>query len=161
VAVIAAFAIAATMLLSGAASVAATTDYRVNAHFIEPTAPSLRDCAVADGFCGTGRLAPFGQATETIDFGAGCGGGCDVRTITVASGTLELDETFSNPACPGACRQNPASPVSGALTDIVVGGTGIFAGATGTLTGQVRAEGDSIPAGVSQVDLSGTITLAG
>ncbi len=155
-----ALAAAAFMALLSAAPATANAGHVVDAHFVEPIAPSLRDCAVADGFCGKGRLAPFGRATETIKFGGGCGGACDLRTVTLPSGTLVLDETFSDPACPGSCRLNPASPVSGTLTDVVAGGTGTFAGATGTLTGQVRAEGDSIPAGESQVHLTGTITLA-
>ena len=162
VAVAVALAVAALMSAPRLAHAAAATGYAVDAHFVEPIAPSLRgDCPVADGFCGSGRLAPFGRATETIAFGAGCGGACDMRTITVSSGTLVLEETFSDPACPGSCRPNPASPVSGAVTDVVAGGTGVFAGATGLLTGQVRAAGDSIPAGESQVNLNGTVTLPG
>jgi hypothetical protein len=43
---------------------------------------------------------------------------------------------------------------------VVISGTGIFAGATGSLTGSVKAAGDWIPAGESQVTLSGTIVLA-
>jgi hypothetical protein len=157
-----AFAIAVLMSTSWPARAVAATGYVVNAHLVEPIARSLRgDCLVADGFCGSGRLTPYGHATETIDFGAACGGGCDLRTITVSSGTLVLEETFSDPSCPGSCRPNPASPVSGTLTDVVAGGTGVFAGATGLLVGNVRASGDSIPAGESQVNLVGTVTLAG
>jgi hypothetical protein len=93
-----------------------------------------------------------------IDFGAGCGGSCDLRTISLAGGSLVLDETFSSPSCPGACEPNPANPSSGTLTDVVVSGTGIFAGATGTLSGTVRAAGGIIgPHGTSIVKLAGTI----
>jgi hypothetical protein len=162
VAVAMAAAVAALLSSAWPARAAAATGYVVDAHFVEPIAPSLReDCAVADGFCGSGRLTPFGRATEMIDFGAACGGACDLRTIIVSSGTLVLHETFSNFACPGSCRPNPASPVSGTLTDVVAGGTGAFAGASGVLVGQVRAAGDSIPAGESQVNLSGSVTVAG
>jgi hypothetical protein len=99
---------------------------------------------------------PYGRATETIEFGAGCGGTCDLRTITLAEGTLVLDETFSNPQCPGACKSHGFGPFSGTLTDVVNGdlSSGIFAGATGTLTGTVSGAGAS-----TKIALSGTITL--
>ena len=141
------------------AIVAASTTYAVTAHFVEPIAPP-GDCPVApEGFCGMGRVTPFGNATDMIDFGAGCGGACDIRTISVSAGTLVLAETFSDFGCPGSCHSNPASPASGTLSDVVISGTGIFAGATGTLTGSVKAAGDWIPAGESQVTLSGTLVL--
>jgi hypothetical protein len=47
-----------------------------------------------------------------------------------------------------------AEPDSGSLAETVVGGTGIFTGASGSLSGTVRAAGPQ-----SQVKLSGTITL--
>jgi hypothetical protein len=42
----------------------------------------------------------------------------------------------------------------GTLTDVVVGGTGIFAGASGNQSGSVRTGGPD-----SAIKLSGTITL--
>jgi len=85
-------------------------------------------------------VIPFGQATETIEFGA-CGEGCDFRTINLAGGSIFIEETFSNGDCPGACQPNKAEPASGTLTDVIVGGTGIFEGATGTLTGRCGRPG--------------------
>jgi hypothetical protein len=146
--------------LSVPAVAAASTTYAVSAHFVEPIAPPTDCPAAPEGFCGRGRVTPFGRATDMIAFGAGCSGACDIRTIYLSSGTLVLAETFSNPGCPGSCHPNPASPASGSLTDVVLSGTGIFAGATGTLTGSVKAAGDWIPAGQSQVTLSGTLVLA-
>jgi hypothetical protein len=134
------------------------TGLSVSLTFTEPIVPAIKsgNCPVSpEGFCGTGEVIPFGQATEVIDFGAGCGGACDLRTINLAEGSLFLEETFSNFECRGTCHPNPAEPVTGTLTDVVIGGTGIFEGATGTLTGSVKAAG-----GQSQVKLSGTITLA-
>lgn len=148
-------AIAVSSLVFASPATALTT-VRVKMTFAEPVVPAAHghDCAVIpDGFCGHGQVIPFGQATETIEFGA-CGEGCDLRTITLAEGTIFIEETFSNPECPGACQPTIAEPVSGTLTDVVVGGTGIFEGATGTLTGTVRAAGLE-----SQIKLSGTITL--
>jgi hypothetical protein len=105
--------------------------------------------------CGHGQVIPYGQATETIVFGA-CGAEpeCDVRTINLAGGSLTLEETLSNAICPGACQPNPSEPFSGTLTDVVAGGTGDFSGASGNLSGEVRSAG-----GVAVIKLSGTITL--
>ena len=101
-----------------------------------------------------GVLLPFGKATDSILFGGGCGGACDLRTVTVAGGSIFMDETFSNPACPGSCHPTPSEPASGTLTDVVVGGTGIFAGATGTLSGSVTSAGPA-----NNIKLAGTLTL--
>jgi len=135
----------------------AATTIPVKMTFTEPVIPAVKsgDCAVfPEGFCGMGQVIPFGHATETIEFEAACGGACDFRTINLAEGSIFIDETFSDPGCPGACQPNRAEPSSGTLTDVIVGGTGIFEGATGTLTGTVRAAGPQ-----SQIKLSGSITL--
>jgi hypothetical protein len=137
-----------------ASSAAANTTVAVKMTFAEPIVPGIKGgCPVApDGFCGSGQVIPLGQATETIAFNAGCSGNCDRRTITLASGSIFLDETFSDGTCPGVCQPNPAEPGSGTLTDVVIGGTEAFTGATGSLTGTVRAAGLQ-----STVMLSGTI----
>jgi hypothetical protein len=137
----------------------ANTTQFISMTFAEPIAPTAASCPVApEGFCGSGEVIPLGHATEMIHFGAGCGGSCDLRTVSLAGGSLVLDETFSNGSCPGACQPNPASPSSGTLTDVVAGGTAIYAGATGTLSGTVRAAGGIIgPRGTSIVKLAGTI----
>jgi hypothetical protein len=109
------------------------------------------DCTNTLGLCGTGQVVPLGQATETIEFGAGCGGTCDRRTIVLENGTLIVDETFS-PDCLRGC--NP-DVFTGVLTDVIVGGTGAYAGASGTLSGTVRAT-----VGVAiHIKLSGTLIL--
>ena len=159
--VLAASAIAAPA--SGAAAQAsaasANTTQFISMTLAEPIAPTASSCPVApEGYCGSGEVIPLGHATEMIHFGAGCGGSCDLRTISLASGSLVLDETFGNASCPGACRPNPASPSSGTLTDVVLSGTGIFAGATGTLSGTVRSAGGIIgPRGTSIIKLAGTV----
>jgi hypothetical protein len=142
--------------LAFASPAGAATTIPVRITFTEPVIPAVKsgDCAVfPDGFCGMGQVIPFGHATETIEFGA-CGEGCDFRTINLAEGSIFIEETFSDPECPGACQPNRAFPGSGTLTDVIVGGTGVFEGATGTLTGTVRAAGPQ-----SQIKLSGSITL--
>lgn len=135
---------------------AGTAQVSVSMSFTEPILQDVKSgCPVfPDGFCGTGVVVPFGKATETILFGGACGGDCDFRTVNVAGGSIYLDEFFSNPTCPGSCRPNRAEPGGGTLTDVVVGGTGMFARASGILSGGVFAAGPQ-----SAIKLSGTITL--
>jgi hypothetical protein len=110
-----------------------------------------------EGFGGSGEVVPFGQATETIAFGAGWGGTCDLRTITLAQGQIFLQETATG-ECATVCRPGPLERVTGTLADQVVGGTGLFEGATGQLTGTVSgAVSNARPAGAIAVKLSGTI----
>jgi len=149
----------AALLMAFASPAMANTSTSVKLSFTEPIIQNLRSgCPALDlpdgGFCGTGVVVPYGNATETIAFSAGCSGGCDLRAVYVAGGTL-LDETFSNGQCPGSCHPNRAAPGSGSLTDVIISGTGMFAGASGVLTGAVTAAGLQ-----SHVELSGTVTLA-
>jgi hypothetical protein len=135
----------------------AATTTSVSMTFTEPLLPDVHSGCVTfpeTQRCGQGQVIPYGQATEIIVFGGACGGSCDLRTITLAGGTITLDETLSNVVCPGGCQPNPADPFSGTLTDVVVGGTGEFSGASGSLTGSVTHAG-----GVAVITLSGTITL--
>jgi hypothetical protein len=138
---------------------AATTPVAVRMTFAEAAHPNfITGCAVfPEGFCGSGEVIPFGQATETVAFGAGCGGTCDLRMIVLHDGTLTLAETAVG-RCLGACGTYPVEGGYAELSDTVVAGTGIFAGATGTLTGTVRAAvSNARPAGASEVQLSGRI----
>jgi hypothetical protein len=140
-----------------AQAAAGTTAVPVSMTFIEVFGPPQEGCPdLGIAFnCGTGIVVPFGAASEEIVFGVGCGGACDFREVDVAGGSLLLDETLSDVSCPGACAsQSFNPPFRGTLSDVVVGGTGIFEGATGTLTGTVSASGKA-----AQIKLSGTITL--
>jgi hypothetical protein len=150
--------------LAFASQATANTTVQVSMTFTEPIVPAFKsgDCPVVpDGFCGSGEVIPLGHATETIEFGAGCGGTCDLRTIYLAGGSILIEETFSDFQCPGGqpepCQSGQHGmgfPGSGTLTDTVIGGTGIFEGATGSLSGTVRAAGLQ-----SQIKLSGTISF--
>jgi hypothetical protein len=136
----------------------ADTAQSVTMTFAEPIHPSITCPGFPDVSCGMGEVIPLGQATEMVAFGAGCGGTCDLRTITLAGGSLLLEETGSDATCPHVCRPGPLEVGHGELTDVVVGGTRMYAGATGTLAGSVRLEGSNArPAGTSTVKLSGTI----
>jgi hypothetical protein len=119
--------------------------------FTFPTCPDIG----VDVNCGTGEFRPFGQASEIVSIGA-CGEDCTARWITVQGGALALRETLSDASCPGACvSQWPhGGAFSGTLHADVIDGSGIFAGATGTLTGSLNAA-----AWQAQITYSGTITL--
>ena len=112
--------------------------------------PLLQDCSVAIGFCGSGEVIPLGHATETLDLVAG------TRTLILANGSIVLAEELTDLACPGKCfsQSHRIPPVSGQLTDTVIGGSGAYAGASGTLTGSVQAAGL-----VHVVMLSGSLHL--
>ena len=118
------------------------------------TFPNCPDIGV-DVNCGRGEFRPFGRASEVVSINA-CGDNCTIRWITVHGGTIVLRETLSDPSCPGACvTQWPhGAPFSGTLTADVVYGTGIFAGAAGSLNGTLSAA-----AFEAQVTYSGTIAL--
>jgi hypothetical protein len=136
---------------------AGTTTISVSMTFTESLiAGPVQGCTVHDGNCGSGEVIPLGHATETIAFFAGCGGACDFRTINLANGSIFMLETAGDFSCPGACTsQFPhGGAFSATLTDVIVGGTGIFSGATGALSGTVRSA-----AYEGQIKLAGTITL--
>ena len=106
--------------------------------------------------CGTGQVIPFGHATEIVSIGA-CGEPCNLRLIILAQGVIVLRETVGDFSCPGACASQwpHGAPFSASLTAVVVDGTGIFQGASGTLTGTVR-----VAAFQAQIKYTGTLTLA-
>ncbi|HJQ49397.1 MAG TPA: hypothetical protein VJ838_02680 [Gaiellaceae bacterium] len=143
-----------------ASQASANTRQFVSMTFAEPIHPSTTCPGFPDVACGSGEVIPLGQASEIIVFGAGCGGTCDLRTITLAGGSLILEETGGGATCPAGdvCRPGPLELGRGTFTDVFVGGTGIYEGATGTLTGTVKLEGSNgYPSGTSTVKLSGTI----
>jgi hypothetical protein len=131
--------------------------------FTEPLVPAANSgCNLQTGSCGHGQVNPFGQATEMIVFVA-CGTvpECDVRTISLAGGTIITHEIVGPFICRGSCQPNPSQPGVSTLTDTIVGGTGTFANATGNLTGSVTLGGGvGTQGGGTMIKLSGTITLA-
>jgi hypothetical protein len=144
-------------IMMAASPAGASTTASVSMTFNEPKHMDfVSGCPVflaGQGLCGVGNAVPYGHATETIMFGGACGGGCDLRTVTVAAGTITLHEHLtSNFVCPGVGAPGACEAT---LADDVVGGTGLFAGATGSLSGTVTGTGPQ-----SQIQLSGTITTA-
>ena len=137
---------------------AATAGVSVSMTLAEPIQPGLvSGCPISpmDGLCGSGEVIPFGHATDTVIFGAGTCLGCDQRTIKLPGGSLIFDELFSNPTCPVCGIPGRGQPAAGTVSDKVLSGTGIFAGASGRLSGHVHAAGT---AGITK--LSGTLILA-
>jgi len=143
-----------TLLAAFAFPAMAATAIPIKITFAEGVAQQT-DCPATFTFCGIGQVVPLGHATETILFNGACGGACDLRIITLNNGTLILDETFSSLSCPSTCdRPGRGQPFSGVLTDVIVGSTGAYAGASGTLAGTVHVAGKS-----TQIKLSGTLIL--
>lgn len=104
--------------------------------------------------CGSGEVRPFGHATEEVNIGV-CGETCNIREIDLAQGSIILRETVTGFSCPGVCGSRSFGPPGTiSLADVVIGGTGIFSGATGGLNGTVGVGGWG---GV--VTLTGTITF--
>jgi hypothetical protein len=109
--------------------------------------------------CSNGEVVGLGQAQDLVVFG-NCGPNCDeVRTLTFADGsTIVMVETESNFRTPGKSQPSPptsyGNPGTTDLGATIVGGTGRFAGASGTASGQALVAG-----GVAIVTLSGTVTF--
>lgn len=106
--------------------------------------------------CGSGGVTGLGAVSENVDFVTG------VRTITFSDGsTLVTDESGGVFNYPGQSNNRQpidafGHPFNNSLTEVVDGSasTGIFAGASGTLTGQASVAGST-----AVVTLSGQITL--
>ena len=156
---------ACVVLLAGAGQASASTTVAWQATFAEPiggpvhspfACPANSDCS-----SGSGQVIGLGQAQDLVVFQA-CGSTCDVRTLTFADGsTIVMHEVFSNFQTPGnsdhptpRSRAKYGNPFTGDLNDTIVGGTGRFAGATGTAAGTVHVAG-----GIATSTLSGTVTF--
>jgi hypothetical protein len=77
---------------------------------------SKREPFVVEGQATAPSAGPIGQATETVVFGAGCGGTCDLRTIYLPGGSLIAEETASDVTCPAVpvdCRHPEPSAAAG------------------------------------------------
>ncbi len=140
----------AMAVLSTAAPAAASTTQTFHAIFVESGCAPLT-------ICGTGNVAGLGKVEQSVLVINGCGPGRTLRTITFVDGsTLTLCGVTTSVETPGssADAESKGNPVwiTGAWT--IVGGTGAFAGATGSGTGAIH-----VAAGQSTTRLTGTITL--
>jgi hypothetical protein len=158
-------ATAFVVLAAGAGPAGASTTVAWNAILAEPIGGPLQspfECPPDSGCAsGSGEVIGLGQVQDLVVF-FGCGSECDVRTLTFADGsTIVMHEVFSNEQNPGnsnhptpRSRAKYGNPLSGDLSDTIVGGTGLFAGASGTASGTVKVAG-----GIATSRLSGTVTF--
>ena len=161
--------LAAALVALAAAPAAPAQSTSFEARFQEFFGQSIpHPCSAPFLVCGTGEVAGFGSATSTfeiltIDFdpATACGETTFRYTITLSSGagtvTLTGDGTVCFPGnstfAPGAMKSF-GNPFQLTFTWTVTGGTGVFAGATGSGTGVTKTAGES-----GHTVLSGTITL--
>jgi hypothetical protein len=117
--------------------------------------PSCPDGAVT---CGTGTDTTFGDFTIEVFLGAP---GTQTAVLRFADGTLALDETATGAEAPGKSFDSHASPNTDGRPVYVTGSwtvdsasDGIFQGAAGTGTADVRASGIEF-----HDVLDGTLTL--
>jgi hypothetical protein len=133
---------------TGRAAATTTVTWSATFHELVTTASGIERCAPGTS-CGSGEVVGLGQALDVVAFGAGCGGTCDLRTLEFQDGSrLVMEEHASNFQAfgQGAGRVD--------LSDVIVAGTGRFAGASGSATG----EATFAFRGGAVVTLSGTVT---
>ena len=137
------------MLVVAAPATASTQTY--HATFVE-----IGSGGPAAGIaCGSATISELGHvANQCIVFNA-CGPNCHVRTITFDDGsTLVIHESIVGVISPGKSSAAGANaPIFLKITQTIVGGTGRFAGATGSGTGTVNTVAEAV------IIASGTITL--
>ena len=159
------FAALSLLVVLGAVPVAAQTiiTFRSIVHETFERRASAEPCIfdeVAETFTcpGTGTVQGYGQVASSIVFTEDSA----IRTLTFSDGSTLLiaEDEFISFETPGNSREAPGAMVSFGnpsffqVTWVVVGGTGIFEGATGEGTQIVQVAGD-----VANIKMIGTITL--
>ncbi len=135
--------------LALAAPSMATTTVNYHATFVEIGG------AIPGGSCGSATISGLGHvAFQCVAFDA-CGPNCELRTITFDDGsTLVIQESIVGVISPGgSAAAGVNAPLFLEITQTIVGGTGEFAGATGSGTGRVNLAANAI------ITASGTILL--
>ena len=143
--------IAACLVVAAPAASESTRAYQ--ATFVE-NAGGQATCPPGTS-CGSATISGFGHvAYQLVQFDA-CGPNCHIRTITFDDGsTLLIQESVIRTVSPGrSAKAGANAPIFLEISQTILGGTGIFAGATGSGTGRVNTVADAI------IHTSGTITL--
>jgi hypothetical protein len=158
-------AVVAAALVVAAQASAATMSYE--ATYVEP-APINTGFACAPGTsCGTASISGLGHSdNQVVQFNA-CGFGCHIRTVTFDDGSTLVIRTEDQPSgfaftSPGNSGSHgyigfpgqPGNPQFLEIAETIIGGTGQFAGVTGSGAGRVALHG-----GMAIGKTSGTITL--
>jgi hypothetical protein len=151
--VLALAAIAACLVVAAPAMAQTTVAYQ--ATFVENGAGQVT--CLPGTACGSATISGFGHvAFQSIVFNA-CGPNCNIRTITFDDeSTLLIEESvIAPPVSPGNSASAGANaPIFLEISQTILGGTGIFEGATGSGSGRVNLAAGAI------IHASGTITLA-
>jgi hypothetical protein len=162
--------LATCVLVMGAATTAAAaTTILYQATYVEVVGgPNQSPFSCAPGTsCGSASISGIGQSdNQVVQFNA-CGFGCHLRTVTFGDGSTLLIKVEDQPSgfaftSPGNSGSNgyigfpgrPGNPQFLEIKETIIGGTGDFAGATGSGSGSVTLHG-----GVAIGKTSGTITL--
>jgi len=105
----------------------ASTSISIQGQFVEN---SSKQAGCAADFCGTGILLPLGKATD-----AGSRSTC-YETFTLADGSFTTCGTVVSLSCStmNSSHANACGELTGVEESTIVGGTGAFAGASGSLT---------------------------
>ena len=144
-------AIAASLVVAAPATAETTRAYQ--ATFVE-NAGGQATCPPGTS-CGSATISGFGHVAYQIIHFNECGANCHIRTITFDNGsTLLIQESVVAVISPGnSAAAGANAPIFLEISQTILGGTGIFAEATGSGTGRVNTVAGAI------VHTSGTITL--
>ena len=147
--VLVAVALVALSAFAAPATAASTQSY--HATFVEIGSGGMP----AGISCGSATISELGHVANQCVVFNGCGPNCHVRTITFDDGsTLVIHESVVGVISPGQSSAAGAhAPLFLEITQTIVGGTGRFAGATGSGTGTVNMVAGAV------IIASGTITL--
>jgi ABC-type amino acid transport substrate-binding protein len=162
-------ALAAVAAVVVAAPAMAATTVAYQATYVEPVGgPNQSPFGCASGTtCGSANISGIGNSDTYYTTFNVCGFGCHVRTITFDDGSTLLIRVEDQPAgfaftSPGNSGSNgyigfpglAGNPQFLEVKETIIGGTGRFAGATGSGSGTVALHG-----GIAIGKTSGTITL--